>query len=199
MNDAPPLRVLAISGSLRRASSNTALLEAAALLAPAGMTIERYDELGELPHFNPDRERDDWPAVDRLRRAVHGADGLLFSTPEYARGLPGSLKYALDWLVGGCEITHKPCAIFHASPSSVHAVASLVETLRTMSCRLVDEASITVSLRSTTLDAQGIAAHPDAAPVIVRALTAFARAIEAYRVDPGYLPPVRHEPDPSQV
>ncbi len=199
MNGPPPVRVLAISGSLRRASSNTALLEAAALLAPAGMTIERYDELGELPHFNPDRERDDWPAVDRLRRLVHGADGLLFSTPEYARGLPGSLKNALDWLVGGYEITHKPCAIFHASPSSVHAVASLAETLRTMSCRLVDDAAITVSLRSTALDAQAIVAHPEVAPILVRALGAFTRAIEVYRGDPGYLPPVRGEADRSRV
>jgi len=188
-----PIHVLAISGSLRRASSNTALLGAAALLAPAGMRIELFAGLDELPHFNPDREHEPHPALDRLRRAVAACDGLVFSTPEYAHGVPGSLKNALDWLVGGDEITNKPVAVLNPSPYSTFAVASLVETLRTMSARIVDEASVVLSLRSSRLGAGEMAAKPEVAPAIGVALAAFARAIEAYRREPSYLPPVRNE------
>ena len=82
-------RLLAFSGSLRKASTNTVLLGAAALLAPDGMTIEIYDGLAGLPHFNPDLDVDPLPAsVADLRARVGAADGLLFSSPEYARGVP---------------------------------------------------------------------------------------------------------------
>ena len=187
------IHVLAISGSLRRASSNTALLTAAALLAPAGMTVELFDGLDGLPHFNPDREHEPHPALERLRRTVAACDGLIFSTPEYAHGVPGSLKNALDWLVGGHEITNKPVAVLNPSPYSTFAVASLVETLRTMSGRVVEEASIVLSLRSSRLGAEQIAALPEEGPAIGAALRAFARAIEAYRSEPSYLPPARSE------
>ncbi|MBK7974666.1 MAG: NAD(P)H-dependent oxidoreductase [Deltaproteobacteria bacterium] len=190
-SDRAEIRVLAISGSLRRASSNTALLRAAALLAPPGTTIELFEGLDELPHFNPDREHEACPALDRLRRAVAACDGLLFSTPEYAHGVPGSLKNALDWLVGGHEFTGKPVAVLNPSPHSTFAVASLVETVRTMSGRLVEAGSTTVALRSSKLSPEAIAAHADVAPAIRGALGAFARAIEAYRCDPNYLPPTR--------
>lgn len=188
-----PIRVLAISGSLRRASSNTALLGAAALLAPAGMTISLFDGIGELPHFDPDREHEPHPALERLRRAVAACDGLVFSTPEYAHGVPGSLKNALDWLVGGHEFTSKPVAVLNPSPLSTFAVASLLETLRTMSGRVVEEASLALPLRATKLGPEAIAARPDVRPALAAALAAFARAIEAYRRDPSYLPPVRDE------
>lgn len=188
-----PIRVLAISGSLRRASSNTALLGAAALLAPAEMTISLFDGIGELPHFDPDREHEPHPALDRLRRAVAGCDGLLFSTPEYAHGVPGALKNALDWLVGGHEFTNKPVAVLNPSPLSTFAVASLLETLRTMSGRVVDEASLALPLRATKLGAEAVAALPEVRPALADALAAFARAIEAYRRDPSYLPPVGNE------
>lgn len=98
------IRLLALSGSLRARSSNGALLEAAALLAPAGMRIEPFAGIGALPHFNPDLEAGALPdAVRALRERVGAADGLLISCPEYARGIPGSFKNALDWLVGGPE------------------------------------------------------------------------------------------------
>ena len=95
------MRFLAISGSLRLASSNTALLRAAALVAPEGVEIILYRGLGDLPHFNPDLEAAEPPSVTEFREQVRISDGLLISSPEYAHGVPGVLKNALDWLVGG--------------------------------------------------------------------------------------------------
>src|SRR5437764_1175741 len=100
------VRILAISGSLRAVSSNTALLRAAAALAPEGVEVELYGGLGDLPHFNPDLDDPDHKdrepaAVTDLRARVRSADGLLIAAPEYAHGVPGAMKNALDWLVGG--------------------------------------------------------------------------------------------------
>ena len=103
------MRILGISGSLRASSSNTALLQAAAVLAPEGITITLYDGLSQLPQFNPDlddetvrRPCNDW------RASLRAADGVVFSTPEYAHGVPGALKNALDWVVGSGELVDKP-------------------------------------------------------------------------------------------
>src|SRR5439155_26208619 len=94
------MQFLAISGSLRHASSNTQLLRAVALLAPPGLRITQFDGLGALPHFNPDLDTDPpSPAVRVLRESIAAADGLLISSPEYAHGVPGVLKNVLDWLV----------------------------------------------------------------------------------------------------
>jgi NAD(P)H-dependent FMN reductase len=151
-------RVLAISGSLRHASSNGAILSAAARLAPPGVTVDIYQGLGTLPHFNPDLDRAlDDPLlpepVRALRRAVEEAGALVISSPEYAHGVPGSLKNALDWLVGGSEMVEKPVALWNTAPHATHAQASLAETLRTMSVRLVPEASLSLALRGQDTDA----------------------------------------------
>jgi NAD(P)H-dependent FMN reductase len=180
------VRILAISGSLRALSSNTALLRAAAALAPDGVEVELYGGLGDLPHFNPDLDDPDRKelepaAVTDLRARVRRADGLLISSPEYAHGVPGAMKNALDWLVGGEEFINKPVALLNASPRATHAQASLAETITTMSGRLVAEASIAVPLLGARLDAAGIAARPEIAGAVRTALAAFARAIEGSR------------------
>lgn len=115
------IQLLAVSGSLRAASSNTALLTAAEPLAPAGVAVSLYTGIGDLPHFNPDVE-DELPSpVKDWRARVGAADGLLIACPEYARGVPGAFKNALDWLVGGPEFVGKPVALFNASPRASHA------------------------------------------------------------------------------
>ena len=134
------IRILAISGSLRRASTNTALLRAAAMLAPEGMTITLYSGLAELPHFNPDLEGAEPPAVTDLRRQLRASDGLLIASPEYAHGVAGAMKNALDWLVGGEEFVDKPVALLNASQRATHAQAALAETVTTMAARVVAEA-----------------------------------------------------------
>jgi chromate reductase, NAD(P)H dehydrogenase (quinone) len=172
------LNILAISGSLRASSSNTYLLKAAELLAPANMRIAHYEGLGHLPHFNPDLTAQLPETVLDLTKRVERAAGLLISCPEYARGIPGSFKNALDWLVGSEGFPGKPVALFNASARASAAQAALRLVLETMSARLVDEASITVELLSKRLDPQGIAGDPEIAPLVRNALETFVAAID---------------------
>jgi NAD(P)H-dependent FMN reductase len=170
------ITLLAMSGSLRAASSNAALLDAARLLAPPGVAIEHYHGLGDLPHFNPDLDVAPLPAaVADLRRQIGAADGLLISCPEYARGIPGAFKNALDWLVSGFEMPGKPVALFNASPRASEAQAALQLVLRTIAARLVEHASLTLPLLAKDMDASAIAADATMAPMIVAALEAMVR------------------------
>jgi chromate reductase, NAD(P)H dehydrogenase (quinone) len=176
-NKPRPICILAISGSLRKISSNTALIQAAIALAPPTLEIKLYNGLNDLPHFNPDLEPTEPPSVTDLRAQIKWADGLIISSPEYAHGVPGVLKNALDWLVSGDEFVGKAIALFNASPRAIHAHASLTEIITTMAGRIVPEASITVSLLGKNLDAAGIVADPEIAAVLQIAMSAFVDGI----------------------
>src|SRR5437660_3669370 len=124
------MKIVAICGSLRAQSSNLALLRAAAKI---GTEVQIYDGLADLPHFNPDDDVEGAtppPAVAALRAMLADADGILISSPEYAHGVPGSLKNMLDWLVSDGALAGKPVALINASPAGgAFARDSLVETL----------------------------------------------------------------------
>ncbi len=153
------MHVLTISGSLRAASSNARALEALALLAPADWVVRAAVPLDQLPFFNPDVESVGLPDAARAwREAIAWSDALVLSSPEYAHGVPGVLKNALDWLVGGVEISGKPVALINATPPAEFAHAQLRETLRVMGARVVDAASVNLPLRGRTIDAGGIVA-----------------------------------------
>lgn len=170
------MRVLTVSGSLRASSSNTTLLEAAALVAAAGVRLERYSGLGELPHFNPDDDGEDVSAhVREWRRQLQAADAVIFSTPEYAHGVPGSLKNALDWVVGSGELVGKPVALFNASARGVFAQGALTETLRVMSARVVE--GVTVNLMGTKWEARQIAEDAAMAGLLRGGLRALGEAV----------------------
>ena len=172
-----PVSIMAVSGSLRAVSSNTSLLEAAALLAPPNVTLTLYDGLGGLPHFNPDLDTDEPPpAVTALRARLRNADALLICSPEYAHGVPGVLKNALDWLVSSDEIVGKPTAALNAAPRAVHAQAALLEILSVMSARIVHEACLDVPLTGRKLDAAGIAADTEISALLKIALAALDNA-----------------------
>lgn len=176
------IRLLGISGSIRARASNTALIEAVALLAPPHVRLSMYQDVARLPHFNPDDEQGSLPAVvTELRRQVGEADGIVISTPEYAHGLPGSFKNALDWLVGSVTFPGKPVMLMFGSSASVHAPASLREILRTMSAVLVPAADVTVELRGKSPRAEDVASDPDVARAIRNGLDAFVRRIEQLR------------------
>jgi NAD(P)H-dependent FMN reductase len=150
------VRVLGISGSLRSDSSNHALLRAIAQVVP-GCAVEVYDGVAALPHFSPDRDVDPAPAeVGRWRTLVREAEVLVVSSPEYAHGMPGSLKNALDWLVSGVEIAGKPTLVWSASPSGAqHAHPQLLEVLRTMGADVLAEAALQVTSARRAFDADG--------------------------------------------
>src|SRR5512143_2149768 len=138
------IRLLAISGSLRAASSNSRLIEALARLAPDGVEVEIYRGLQDLPYFNFDLDETPPAPVVDLRQRIGACDGLIICSPEYAHGVAGVMKNALDWLVPSLEFPGKPVALINASPRAHHAEAHLRETLSTMSAKLVDAASIAI-------------------------------------------------------
>ena len=170
------MHILAISGSLRAGSSNTAALAAAALVAPAGTTIETYVGLATLPAFNPDLDGDAPPAaVLALRDTIGRADALLISSPEYAHGMPGALKNLLDWLVASLAFPGKPVALINTSPRARHAQAQLVEVLTTMNAKLVPAAPLELPLLGRGCDAAAIAADPEMSAALRATLAALAR------------------------
>lgn len=175
------LNILAVSGSLRAESRNRALLEAAQLLAPDGVRITLDWSLATLPHYNPDLDTLDGasmpPEARRWRERAGDADGILISSPEYAHGVPGVLKNALDWLVSSTIFPGKPVALLGASAISVFAPEQLRETLTTMNARFVYEASIAVPVSGAAASAASIVADPELAQLLRGALETFVSAI----------------------
>ena len=172
-------RLLAISGSLRASSINTAALEAMALVAPDGVEVILYRDLARLPAFNPDEDEEERlpPAVAALRTLVRQSDGLVVAAPEYAHGVPGALKNALDWLVASDAIPGKPIALLNAAPRAFHAQSALRETLATMAARLVPEAFVTLALGGRAVDAAAIAADPRLADRLREAIEALVAVV----------------------
>lgn len=173
--------VLGIPGSLRATSSNAALVRAATRVAPAGMELVLYGDLATLPHFSPDLDVEPLPqAVCDLRAKVAAADALFISSPEYAHGMPGSLKNALDWLVSAVEAMDKLVLLLSASPGgAAHAHAQLGEVLRTMNLRFVDGGAHVFT--RARLDANGDVSDPAMLATIARALAQLAAAAASSR------------------
>ena len=137
--------VLTLCGSLRADSSNRRLLRAAAALLPDDVSVDHFEGLAALPAFDPGLDDAPGPTVEDFRRRIKDASAVLISTPEYAHGVPGALKNALDWLVGSGELIDKPVAVILASTSDgVFARQALVEVLRTMSAKVPDALTMSV-------------------------------------------------------
>jgi chromate reductase, NAD(P)H dehydrogenase (quinone) len=174
------MKIVAISGSLRKGSSNTAVLRAAARVAPPEMDIALFDGIAGLPFFNPDLDGDEVPhAVAAFRAAIGSADALLISSPEYARGVAGVMKNAFDWLVASLEFPGKPVALINTSRRATHALAALRLTLETMSARIVDEACITLPLLGSAKGEDDIVGSPELADAICDAMTRLAGTVRS--------------------
>jgi chromate reductase len=153
------VRVLGISGSLRGDSSNHALLRAIAQVAP-GCTVAIYDG----------------------RALVRDADALVISSPEYAHGIPGSLKNALDWLVSGVEIVGKPTLVWSASPSGAHhAHPQLVEVLRTMSADVLIEAALQLTSARRAFHPDGSLIDGDLGRTLAKSLSRLRERLAEHR------------------
>ena len=154
------MNVFAIAGSLRAGSSNVALVRVIADLAPSGVSVTIFDSLGELPMFSPDIDSDELPqAIVSFRAQIAAADAILLCTPEYAYGMPGSLKNALDWLVSSASLYRKPVAALSASPSSRggdRALAWLRQTLTALDANVPEDASFSISIVREQINAAHI-------------------------------------------
>ena len=172
------MRILAISGSLRLLSSNTALLRTAELLAPPNVEISFYEGLSSLPLFNPDSENREFPSVSDFRAQIRASNGILIASPEYAHGIPGAMKNALDWIVGSGELVDKPVALLNASSRATHAYESLKEVIKMMNAHIIAEASVIIPLPHNEIDQASIIAHVELSGLLRKALVSFAYAIE---------------------
>jgi chromate reductase len=167
--------ILAISGSLRASSTNTAALEAASRLAPDCVEVRLWRGIGDLPLFNPDLESGaPIASVEALRDALRSAAAVLICSPEYAHGISGVMKNALDWVVGSGELIDKPVALINASPYATIAHAALMETLRTMSARVIPDACVTLPVSSGKPGVEEMLASPEISAQLRNSLTALA-------------------------
>jgi chromate reductase, NAD(P)H dehydrogenase (quinone) len=138
------MRVLAVSGSLRRDSHNSRLLRAAAQQLPPGVELELYDGLKQIPPFDEDDEASPAPGVLEWRDAIESADAVLFATPEYNSSIPGQLKNAVDWASrpkAEAALRNKPVAVIGASVSmfgALWAQAELRKVLSAAGARVLD-------------------------------------------------------------
>lgn len=171
------MRVLAISGSLRRDSHNRALLRAAAERVPAGVELELWDGLKAIPPYDedddPSSERTDAEtapaAVTALRSAIAGADAVLFATPEYNHSVPGVLKNALDWIsrptIAESAFNGKPVLVVGSSTGlfgAVWAQAEARKVLHAMNAKVVEE-ELPVGLADEAFDLDGTLRDPELA------------------------------------
>jgi chromate reductase, NAD(P)H dehydrogenase (quinone) len=187
------MRVLGISGSLRRRSFNSALLRTAAARLPAGAELVPFERLADVPPFDEDAEDGPTPAaVAALRRAIREADAVLIATPEYNRSLPGQLKNALDWVsrpAGQSALDGVPVAAIGASKSMFGAVwsqAELRKVLAAMGGRVV-EAELPVARAHELIDDGRLELPPEQAErleEILAELVAMAAELEAERREP---------------
>jgi len=161
------------------------VLRAIATLAAPRVSVALFAGLAELPHFNPDLDGAQPPAgVAAWRAQVAAADGILLSTPEYAHGVPGTLKNALDWLVSGIEIVDKPVAIINPRPAATWASASLKETLTVMGAKVIPEASVALPLETNRVDETILLADPRLHALLRNAVEGLIAAILQRRPDP---------------
>ncbi|MFZ6747047.1 NADPH-dependent FMN reductase [Undibacterium sp. JH2W] len=150
------MKILAICGSLRAASLNGMLIRAIKHLAPPDMEILPYAGMASLPLFNPDLDLTPPASVQDLKAQITAADAVLIASPEYAHGVTGVIKNALDWTVSSEVFVYKPVIVLNASPRATHADAALRETLSVMSAHIMQAASIKLPVIGAGLDEDGI-------------------------------------------
>jgi chromate reductase len=163
------MRIVLISGSLRGASTNSALLRTAREVAPEGVVAVLYEGMGGLPHFNPDDDAEGKPVdprVAEMRAAVTGADALLVSTPEYAGALPGAFKNLLEWTVGDASTYRKPIAWINTSGAAAPTGAadahdSLRKVLGYVHAEIVEDACTRIPVARAAVGDDGLIADAE--------------------------------------
>jgi len=183
------MNILAISGSLRKGSYNTAIVHALKKQESDRISIDIYEGLGKLPFFNADLDdhtlqRDNSPSeVKALRQKVTRADALLISTPEYAFQIPGVLKNGLDWLVSSSAIIDKPVIIITASTSGMggnKAHESLTQLMNVISGKVVNNAGLQVAKVNKKIGTDGTVTDPELKNDLRKVLVELDNYLSAY-------------------
>ena len=172
--------ILAICGSTRISSTNLNLIKAVSDLLPTNFKLEILEGLIEIPHFNPDLDNENPPAsVIAFRNRLMSADGILICTPEYAMGVPGTLKNAIDWTVSSCEFSHKPVALITAPSLGEKGHASLLGTLKIIESNITDETQLVISYAKTKISKDFKITDGDTLKAVTLVVNALRSLIEA--------------------
>lgn len=150
-------KILAIPGSVREHSTHKSFILAMAGLSKESLHIDLYDGIGGLPAFNPDIDEANTPtSVTEFRNKLKAADGIIICTPEYAHGVPGVLKNAIDWTVGSGEFYQKPTLLVTASTDGRFGHQAMLEILRVIAAKRIDELQLLVPFIKTKINSDGI-------------------------------------------
>jgi NAD(P)H-dependent FMN reductase len=143
------IKILAIPGSLRKDSSNHKVINKITSMLTQDVEFKIYNDIGRLPHFDGE---ENYELVDDWRNQLQEADGILICTPEYAFGVPGSLKNALDWTVSSGELYDKPLALITASSSGEKGHAALLQTLTALSAKMTEDTKLLIPFIRSKFD-----------------------------------------------
>jgi chromate reductase, NAD(P)H dehydrogenase (quinone) len=144
--------ILAICGSTRQNSINLELLQIIADLFREQIEVKIFTQIADLPHFNPDLDHENPPtSISEFRNLLRNSDAILICTPEYAMGVPGTLKNALDWTVSSMEFSHKPTALITASSLGEKGHPALLETLKVIEADIDENTQIIISVPRTKI------------------------------------------------
>lgn len=150
------MQILAICGSVRPKSSNLSILQKLGSMLPAGVDYIIYNAIDTLPHFNPDHDNDNpEETFNQFRTLIQQADAVIICSPEYAFGVPGVLKNALDWTVFSGSFNTKPTAVITASSVGNNAHASLLLTFKALGAVIPPHGEILIPFVRTKVSEQG--------------------------------------------
>jgi chromate reductase, NAD(P)H dehydrogenase (quinone) len=181
------MRILGLSGSLRRDSYNTRLLRGVGKLLPPGVQLDVFEGLAAVPPYSEDDEHETPPAIAALKAAIAGADAVLVATPEYNASIPGVLKNALDWVSrppASTPLREKPAAVIGASTGLFGAVWAQAETrkvLSTIGARVVDR-ELPIAQADEALGLDGLPLDRDARESLEATLTELAELARGERL-----------------
>ena len=143
-------RIVAISGSKRQNSTNHSLIKAIKELAAASLDITIFDGIVNFPQFNPDADGENvTKEIADFREQINNSDGVVICTPEYAHGVPGTLKNAIDWTISSSSFPHKPTMLITASTGGYYGHKALLETLRAIEAKHVDKLQLVIPFAKT--------------------------------------------------
>lgn len=171
-------RIFAICGSTRKDSVNHHLINEIISRYKSQFRIELYTGIGGIIAFNPDISEEDQPdVVQAFRKSIREADGVLICTPEYAHGVPGALKNALDWTVGSADFSGKPTALITATTDGSYSHAALLEILRTIDTKNVNEHHLLIQFIKAKMDGENKLSHQPTITAIAMLMDAFGSTI----------------------
>jgi len=173
------IQIIAISGSLRPGSANADILRIVGGMAGSNVVYTIYEGIGELPHFNPALDNDDSAETfNQFRTAINNADGVIICTPEYAFGVPGVLKNALDWTVFSGSFDKKPVAVITASSLGDKAHASLLLTFKALGANIPDGGTVLIPYVRTKVNNRGEITDPALLQTLNQLLNALVQLIK---------------------